>query len=165
MTAINSAAFFNDARYLPTATELALLADYDRAQGNVKHAEKHTFPPACFPWKHDVFTSANGNTKSSAVFAVPFPTKVWAADLACETSAGSSATMDVVADPAGATTFATILTSSTTDVHTAAGTAQRAAVLSGSEELVRGTTLKVTCTAGGSGAVVGAQAILWCQRL
>lgn len=164
MAALVNAPFIGAHYVAPSTAEIATLAQYDKALGSVGHDQKHKFPASSFPWFMALFTPANNNTKSSVVYKAPHPIRIWAVDAACESAAGSAATVDVHQDPAGGTSFDSIL-SSAIDVKTTAGTAVRAAPNDDECDQVYGTSLKLVVVGTGSGDVVGAQAALWCQRL
>jgi len=164
MTALVNAPFFGAHYVAPTAVQLAALQQYDTALGNVGHDQKHKFPASSFPWKHELFTAANNNTKSTVVYKAPHPMRVWGVDAACESAAGTAATVDVHVDPAGGTSFGSILAAAI-DVKTTAGTAVRAAPNDDECDLLYGAAVKLVVIGTGAGDVIGAQAQLWCQRL
>ena len=163
MTALVNAPFFGDHVVAPNAAELATLQQYDTALGNVGHDQKHKFPASSFPWFMFIAAAVNDATVPSVVNKVPHPIRVWGVDAAVESAAGSACTIDLHADPDGGTTFGSILAAAI-DVKTTAGTAVRAAPNDDECDLDYGAAVKIVAVGTGAGAVVGAQAQLWCQR-
>jgi hypothetical protein len=162
MAVIEYASVIGDRRNARTAEQLANLAAYDTGLGRSGLEVVAQYPCALYESFHFVATAVNNNTVNSVQYPQPWPIKVWAMDVACESAAGSAATVDVRKDDG---TNASIL-SAAVDVKTAAGTAQRAYPESGGKELFNfGDKMTIRAIGTGAGAVVGAQAKVYVQHL
>jgi len=133
------------------------LRRYDKALGYAGHARLHEFPASFFVIPLMLHTAANNNTKVSLAVKAPWPLTIWAADLGCESAAGSAATADVLV--AGAT-----ILDAPEDIKTGAGTGQRVAPETGKADVDYNATIALSVVGTGSGDVVGASAYLYCQR-
>lgn len=112
-----------------------------------------------------IITTPNGNTKYSPEWTARFPFKVVAAEVACETSAGSGATVDLEKNPSGSPdTYATMSTGAVS-VHSGAGDFQDLPILDGSEDVAYGDQLRIAGVGSGSGNVTGIVAFVHCFRL
>jgi|GEM_PF-3571917 hypothetical protein len=136
------------------------LSRYDKVGPAVGHDRMHVYPASFY--QIDIYISAPvaSTTADSCRQKAPWPLKVWAADLGCESSGGSAATVDLYTDDG--TTDASILDAAE-DVHTAAGEAARVAPEDGSEDVEYDSDIYIKCVATG-GTVEGAQAHLYVQR-
>lgn len=140
------------------------LKQYDSALGAVGHADMHARPASFFVIDLYVLTTANNNAKDSCDISAPWPFRLLAADVGCETAGGTTGTVDILVDPAGGTTYASILDAAE-DVKTAAGVSSRVAPEDGSEEIAYNAALKIRQTSGSAANMVGGQGHLYCQRM
>ncbi len=137
------------------------LSRFDKAMESPGHAEMHAFPASFFVWSLYILTEVAATTSgSSCRVKAPRPLTIWAADLGCESAAGATGTVDLKTDDG--TTDASILDAAE-DVKTTAGTSSRVAPEDGSEDVAYGTEIYITGASGAAGALVGAQAHLYCQ--
>lgn len=134
------------------------LRAYDKALGNAGHAALHRAPASFFIWSMFVFTDANNNSKDSVSAKAPYPLTIWAADVGCESAAGSAGAVDILVD-------GTTILDAPEDVKTGAGVGQRVAPEADSEDVAFNSSIKIRQTGTGAGAMVGGQAHLYCQRL
>jgi len=144
-----------------TDEQLDRLKRYDTALGNAGHDRMHYAPASFYQIDLYILTTAGaGETKQSGRLAAPWPFTIWAADVCCETSGGSAATVDLFTDDGS--TDASILDAAES-VHATLTTAKRVAPEDGSEEVAAGTEVYIRQTSTG-GNLVGGQAHLFCQR-
>lgn len=144
-----------------TGTVYETLKFYDKALGSTRHHVMHLYPPSFYQIDLYIIVQIGaGTTGDSCRFTAPWPLTIWAADVGCEASAGSAATVDLYTDDGS--TDASIL-DAPEDVHSSIGEGQRVAPEDGSEEVAYGTEIYIQGAATG-GAVDGAQAHLYCQR-
>jgi hypothetical protein len=144
-------------------TEADTLKRYDSALGHVHHDQKHIVPPSFFALNLFIVTSVGAaSSADSCRIAAPFPLRIWAADVGCEAAAGATGTVDIYTDDG--VTDASIL-DAPEDVKTGAGVSSRVAPEDGSEDVAYGTEIYIKGASGAAGALDGAQAHLYCQRL
>lgn len=139
-------------------SQLDKLNQYDGALGNSGHDRMHYAPSSFFIWSHFVITDTNNNAKESLIVAAPWPLTIWAADIGCESAAGSAGTIDIEVDGAS-------ILDAASDVKTTAGTAVRVAPEVGEDDVTYGQTVNILSTGTGAGAMLGSQAHMYCQRL
>lgn len=139
-------------------TQLHKLNRYDKALGSAGHGQLHLRPASFFVWSLYLFTQPNNDTKESMLVAAPFPLTIWAADVGCESAAGTAATLDIEVDGVS-------ILDAPEDIKTGAGTGQRVAPEDGDEDVDYDSTINLSVVGTGAGAVVGAQAHLYAQRL
>jgi hypothetical protein len=148
---------------LSTGSDYDQMKTYDRVLG-APHADMHAVPASFYQVDVYILTTANNNAKDSASQKAPWPFALLAADVACETCAATTGTVDIMCDRAGGTTYVSILDAAV-DVKTAAGVGQRVSPTNGSEVIEYGDTFIVRQTAGSASAMVGGQAHMYCKRL
>lgn len=134
------------------------LKRYDPALGAARHHDMHATPASFYQIDLYVLTSANNNAKESCIFKAPWPFKILAADVGCETCAATTGTVDI--EVAGSS-----ILDAAEDVKTTAGTGVRVAPEDGSEDVAYDASVNIVQTAGSAAAMVGGQAHLYCQRL
>jgi hypothetical protein len=138
--------------------QIQRLADYDKALGNAGHDRMHDIPASFYEIDMFVLTPANNNTKVSASQAAPWPFTVWAADVACETAAGTTGTVDIMNGGVS-------ILSAPKDVKTAAGVGQRVTPATAEQaEFAFGDLLSINQISGSAADMVGGQAHLYVQR-
>lgn len=162
MAEVNNAAIIGPRTVRPSGfsedEQLWKLQQYDHALGDAGHAGMHYLPASFYVWFHAAFTPANDSTVNSLSVKAPWPLTIWAADVGCESAAGSAATVDIRVGSGSVLNAAE-------DVKTTAGTAARVAPEDGSEDVAYNSAVFIRVIGTGAGAVVGAQAHLYCQRL
>lgn len=139
-------------------TQLHKLNRYDKALGSANHGRMHLRPSSFFVWSLYLFTVPNNNTVESMLVNAPYPLTIWAADVGCESAAGTAATLDIEVE-------GTSILDAPEDIKTGAGQGQRVAPEDGSEDLEYDDSINLSVVGTGAGAVVGSQAHLYCQRL
>ena len=164
MAAFNNAPWVGTRRVRPTDAQLLSMAATDTGLYKVgidnffRHGGYFVLPLV-------IYTAIDNNAKRSAELTARIPFKVIAIDVACESAAGSAAVADVEKNPTGSPdTYATMSTGAV-DIKTLALQFVNLPVLSGAEDVEAGDQLQLVVTGTGSGAVVGAQALLHCLRL
>jgi hypothetical protein len=139
------------------------LKSYDSVLG-AAHADMHARPASFYQIDLYILTTANNNAKDSCDISAPWPLRILAADVGCETCAADAGTLDILVDPDGGTTYASILDAAQ-DVKTGAGVGQRVAPEDGEEEIPYDAAMKIRQTATTAAAMVGGQAHLYVQRM
>ena|SRR3990170_4773394 len=145
-----------------TEGRLTTLARYDKALGQAAHDTLHYMPAGTYSIDLYVLTTANNNTKASAAVRVPYPLTVWSIDVACETAAGTTGTVDVEVSDDGSSW--TSLLDAAQDVKTTAGLPTRVAPEADSEDLAYNTYVRCAQTSGSAADMIGGQAHLLVQR-
>lgn len=161
MAAIDYTPAIGNRRNARSSAQIDSIRDYDGGLGRNGLDVVAEWPCALYESFHYVATAVNANTVNSVKYPQPWPVKVWAVDVACESAAGSAATVDVRKDDGS---DASILAAAQ-DVKTAAGTAQRAYPEEGQEEFAFGDKMYIRAVGTGAGAVVGSQAKVYVQHL
>lgn len=128
-----------------------------------RHAELHSYPSSFMPIQFAVQTDANNNTVRSVGLKAPFPINILAADLACETCAATTGTVDIIVDPAPGGAPVSIL-NAPEDVKTNLTAPQRVAPEVGSDQVGFDDEIWITQISGSAAAMKGGAATLWCQK-
>lgn len=161
MAQIDNSAVIGPHEVAPSAADLAILRQYDRAtHGGAPQSLYHQYPAGFYEMELRVITPANAGTKNGISRKAPWPLKIWAADLGCETAAGSAATLDVLTGSSPTSIF-----DAAVDVKTTAGTAVRDVPETTKAEVDYDTPMFARCIGTGAGDVVGAAAVLYVQHL
>jgi len=126
------------------------------------HAHMHAFPASFMALQFGIFTSPNNNTLRSVGVKTPFPVQIFAADVACETCAAATGTVDIWVDTP--TAAAASILDAAESVKAGLTVPVRVAPEVGSDEVPYNSEVYIKGTTG-VGAMVGPQATLWCQRL
>jgi hypothetical protein len=163
MSAFSAAAWIGSRLVRPTTAQLDQIGKYDAGlyQVGMDNLLRHLH---YFVFRIGIGTTINANTVSSMAHLVRVPLKVVAMEVGCESAAGSACTGDVEKAAAATPTSFSTMSTGAVDVKTGAGVMQDLPVLSGHEDVEYGDRLRTTFAATGSGAVVGAQAVLHCFR-
>lgn len=139
-----------------TPAQKATIGNYDRALGGVGLQHLLDVPASFFAIDLYVHTDANNNTKASCKIKAPRPLTIWAADVGCESAAGTTGTVDILVDDVS-------ILNAAEDVKAAAGTCSRVAPEVDSENVAYNSTIHCTQTSGSAAAMVGGQAHLYVQ--
>lgn len=149
---------------LATDSRYDRLKRYDPALGSARHHDMHATPASFYQIDLYVITTANNNTVNSCDFSAPWPFKILAADVGCETAASDAGTVNILIDPAGGTSYVTILDAAE-DVKTGAGVGQRVAPEVDSEDVAYDASIRIAQVASTAANMIGGQAHLYVQRL
>lgn len=147
-----------------TEAQLEIIDNFDRGLGDVGRAnlERHAH---YFQIRVPAPAVPNNNTVNGIQEIARVPFKVVAIEAGASGIAGTSFSVDLVKDPAGGTSYATMLETAPSLLAAAAGTVDKGEVLDSAEDVAEGSSYRVQFTGAGAGAVDGAFAILHCFRL
>lgn len=163
MAALNAAQFFGQFLRAPTAADLDTLRAYAKGLGYVPLPQYAQFPASIFPLVLVLPSDPNNTTVESLPVSMPFPARLWGADLGCLTAAGGTCTADIQRK-VGAGAYATVFTAAK-DIKTPAGAFTRYQPETTASDWAFGDLIKLVVVGGGAGAVVGSRATLWLQML
>src|SRR5574343_368497 len=96
MSQLNNSSVVGPHAVAPSAADLVILRNYDMALGSPPRSQYAQFPASFYEMFFMIATDPNNTTKDSLIRKAPWPLKIWAADLGCESAAGSAATADIM---------------------------------------------------------------------
>lgn len=138
--------------------QLERLKRYDANVGYAGHNRLHQFPASFYQIDMYVVTTANNGTKRSGGFKAPWPFTIWAADVACESCAATTGTVDIKVDDES-------VLDAPEDVKTGTTAPVRVAPEEDAQDVAYDSELYIEQTAGSAADMIGGQAHLYVQRL